>query len=58
MTPKKLMTIYKLRIFAPSCMIIPIAVRYMHIHSFGSVDFRWKELRVFGFLVAMWGTMG
>lgn len=58
MTPEKLMVIRRFQLFAPTFVTIPVSMRTIRITSRGSADFAWRELRIFGVLVAMWGAIG
>jgi hypothetical protein len=58
LTPEQLMAVRRFNVFSLGCCAIPLSIRTIRITSRGSADFAWQELRVFGFLVAMWGAMG
>jgi hypothetical protein len=37
---------------------VPISVGQRNVSYNGNVLYKWRELRVFGFMLAMWGTIG
>lgn len=58
MTTKELMALQRLRIFTIRMMFIPVSISTRYVRNPEYKEYEWKELRVFGFLIAMWGAIG
>ncbi len=58
MSTKLLMLREKLTIFRISNMLIPVSIGTRYVENPHRRVYEWKELRVFGVLIAMWGCIG
>lgn len=57
-TSKELMMLQRLKLFSISRVFLPISISDRYVKNSREVIYRWKELRIFGVLLAMWGTIG
>lgn len=58
MTTKQLLFIELLRLYSFRTMLIPISIATRYVSNPHGRVYEWKELRVFGLRLAMWGAIG
>lgn len=58
MTTKELMSVERLRLFSFTTILIPLSIATRYVSNAHGRVYEWKELRVFGIRIAMWGAIG
>lgn len=58
MTTKEIMMLQRLKLFSIGRMFIPVTISLRYVKNSREKVYEWYELRIFGFLIAMWGAIG